>query len=163
MKKMDKFLEYLLAGLMALMLVSVTWQVITRYFMASPSSFTDELARYLLIWIGTLGAAYASGKGLHLSIDLLPSKLEGKARLRLQLFIGAIIIFFVFATFIVGGSRLVYITYSLGQTSAAMKLPLAYVYGIVPVSGIIIILYKIRDIVKLLHADPSETPHLPIS
>lgn len=156
MNKLDKFLEYLLASLMALMLLSVTWQVITRYFMASPSSFTDELARYLLIWIGTLGAAYASGKGLHLSIDLLPSKLKGEAKKRLMLFIGLIIIFFVFSTFVIGGSRLVYITYSLGQTSAAMKLPLAYVYAVVPLSGVLIVVYKIRDIIRLLDTNSSE-------
>ncbi|HBX67752.1 MAG TPA: TRAP transporter small permease, partial [Balneolaceae bacterium] len=66
MKKFNKCLEYFLATLMALMLISVCWQVLTRYVLATPSSFTDELARYLLIWIGTLGAAYTSGKRLHL-------------------------------------------------------------------------------------------------
>ena len=146
MKKLDKFLEYFLAFLMAVMLLSVCWQVFSRYILSSPSSFTDELARYLLIWIGLLGGAYAAGKSMHLSIDLLPSKLKGKSKQRLQLLIHAVVILFVFSTLVIGGMRLVYITYSLGQTSAAMQIPLAYVYIILPISGLLIVAYKIRDI-----------------
>ncbi|MBO6524660.1 MAG: TRAP transporter small permease [Balneolaceae bacterium] len=150
MNKLTKFLEYFLAFLMALMLFSVCWQVISRYVLSSPSSFTDELARYLLIWIGLLGGAYASGKGMHLAIDLLPAKLKGKSKSRLQITIHTLILVFVLCTFVLGGVRLVYITYTLGQTSAAMQIPLAYVYIIVPVSGLLIISYKARDIISLV-------------
>lgn len=147
--KFDRFLEYTLATLMALMLLSVVWQVVTRYFLGDPSSFTDELARYLLIWIGMLGGAYASGKNMHLAIDLLPAKLTGKNKYRLMIFIYILIILFVAATFVIGGIRLVYITYTLGQTSAAMQIPLAYVYSILPIAGLLMIVYKIRDIIRL--------------
>ena len=37
------------------MVINVLWQIITRYFSASPSSFSDELARYLMIWLGLIG------------------------------------------------------------------------------------------------------------
>ncbi len=154
MKTFDRFLEYFLATLMALMLLSVCWQVLTRYVFTSPSSFTDELARYLLIWIGTLGAAYASGKRLHLAIDLFPSSLEGKSKYRLSVFLNVLIILFAFAVLVVGGSRLVYITYTLGQVSAAMQLPLAYVYTILPISGLLIVYYKIRDIMLMSPENP---------
>ncbi|MEQ8526007.1 TRAP transporter small permease [Gracilimonas sp.] len=154
MKTFDRYLEYFLASLMALMLFSVCWQVLTRYVFSSPSSFTDELARYLLIWIGTLGAAYASGKRLHLAIDLFPASLEGKSKYRLSVFINVLIILFSFTVLVVGGSRLVYITYTLGQVSAAMQLPLAYVYTILPISGILIVYYKIRDIILMSPEKP---------
>ncbi|WP_421775281.1 TRAP transporter small permease [Gracilimonas sp.] len=154
MKTFDRFLEYFLATLMALMLLSVCWQVLTRYVFTSPSSFTDELARYLLIWIGTLGAAYASGKRLHLAIDLFPSSLQGKSKYRLSVFLNVLIILFAFAVLVVGGSRLVYITYTLGQVSAAMQLPLAYVYTILPISGLLIVYYKIRDIMLMSTENP---------
>ncbi len=144
-----RYFEYFLAFLMALMLLSVCWQVITRYFLGDPSSFTDELARYLMIWIGILGGAYASGRGNHLAIDLLPSKLKGKAKYRLEILINLLIIFFVFTTLVIGGTRLVYITYTLGQTSAAMQLPLAYVYIILPIAGLLITFYKVREIMTL--------------
>ena len=65
------------------------WQVLTRFVLGNPSSFTDELARYLLIWVGLFGAAYAIGKRTHLAIDLLPrGSIRGRgarrARDRLQ-------------------------------------------------------------------------------
>ncbi|MDR9409287.1 MAG: TRAP transporter small permease [Balneolaceae bacterium] len=152
MKKFDRFLEHFLASLMALMLISVSWQVISRYLLGDASSFTDELARYLLIWIGTLGAAYAAGQRMHLAIDLLPSKLTGKKKYRLAIFINLLVIFFALTVLVIGGGRLVYITYTLGQTSAAMQLPMYYVYSILPLSGILIIYYKIRDM-KMMDAD----------
>lgn len=157
MKTFNRYLEYFLVLLMALMLFSVCWQVLTRYVFSSPSSFTDELARYLLIWIGTLGAAYASGKRLHLAIELFPSSLEGKSKYRLAVLINVLIIIFAIAVMVIGGSRLVYITYTLGQVSAAMQLPLAYVYTILPISGMLIVYYKIRDIMLMSPENPDLT------
>ncbi|MEX0609216.1 MAG: TRAP transporter small permease [Balneolaceae bacterium] len=158
MKTFNRYLEYFLVTLMAVMLISVCWQVITRYFLEASSSFTDELARYVLIWIGMLGAAYASGKNLHLAIDLFPSKLKGKSHDHLNIFINLLIIVFAVTTMILGGLWLVYITYSLGQVSAAMQIPLAYVYSILPISGLLIVIYKIRDIILLLRKANSDQP-----
>ena len=76
-QKIDRFLGATVALLMGVMVINVLWQVASRYLLGSPSVFTDELANYLLIWVGLLGAAYASGKKMHLAIDLLPNKLEG--------------------------------------------------------------------------------------
>ena len=56
---LDKFLRGMLVFLMTAMVFSVSWQVVSRYLFSSPSSWTEEVARFLLIWIGTLGAAYA--------------------------------------------------------------------------------------------------------
>ena len=56
------------------MVINVLWQVFTRFFTATPSSFTDELARYLMIWLGILGAAYVAGKNEHVAIDFFAKK-----------------------------------------------------------------------------------------
>ena len=58
----DLILARTLVFLMALMVINVLWQVASRFILGSPSSFTDELARYLMIWIGILGAAYVGQK-----------------------------------------------------------------------------------------------------
>ncbi len=154
-EKSDIYIGHFLAFLMALMLVSVVWQVFTRYILGAASDFTDELARYLLIWIGTLGAAYISGKKMHLAIDLLPKSLSGKANYRLNVIISLFVMVFALSVMIIGGSRLVYITFVLGQTSATLQIPLAYVYSILPISGLLIIYYKILDILNL---EEDETP-----
>ena len=59
-KIIDKMLESLLIILMAVLVIDVLWQVASRYLLTSPSSITDELAGFLLIWVGLLGAAYVA-------------------------------------------------------------------------------------------------------
>ena len=86
-KIIDKGLELSLIFLMAFLVVDVLWQVLSRYILVSPSSMTDELAGYLLIWVGLLGAAYVSGKNEHLAIDLLLQHMRPSRRKLLRLFI----------------------------------------------------------------------------
>ncbi|MCI2229827.1 TRAP transporter small permease [Polaribacter sp. MSW13] len=145
-KKVDKILGALLATIMGIMVINVLWQVFTRFVVGTPSSFTDELARYLMIWVGVLGAAYISGRRMHVAIDLLPTRLHKEGQVKLKIFINCIIILFCFFAFIGGGFRLVYITYTLEQYSPALQIPLSLVYLVIPISGILIIYYKISDI-----------------
>ena len=146
--KIDKILANILIFIMALMVINVLWQVFSRYLMGSPSSFTDELARYLMIWVGILGAAYVSGKKGHVAIDVFLRKLSPAPQKRLRLFIDLLISLFSLTALVIGGGRLVYITYVLEQYSPAMQLPLAVVYAVIPVSGVLIIYYKIYDMIN---------------
>ena len=148
-EKIDKILGMVLAVLMAVMVVNVLWQVFTRYVVGVPSSFTDELARYLLIWIGILGAAYVSGKKMHIAIDLVPSRLTPRARARLSVFVNLIVILFAVTVLVLGGARLVYITLLLEQNSPALQIPLGGVYTIIPISGLLVVYYKISDLLNV--------------
>ena len=147
-KKIDKILGIVLIVIMSVMVINVLWQVFTRYVMTTPSSFTDELARYLMIWIGVLGAAFVSGKNMHVAIDVLPSKLNETNRKKLAKVVDFIIISFVFFAMVVGGIRLVYLTYILEQHSPALQIPLALVYLVLPLSGLLIIYYKTADLLN---------------
>ncbi|HRS91659.1 MAG TPA: TRAP transporter small permease subunit, partial [Candidatus Marinimicrobia bacterium] len=69
-KILDNILKWVVVVLMAISVFNVLWQVFTRFILHHPSSYTEELARYLLIWVGLLGAAYAAGNKMHLAIDL---------------------------------------------------------------------------------------------
>ena len=83
----EKYLEFLLVFLMSALVLDVLWQVASRYILNSPSSYTDELAGFLLIWVGFFGAAYVSGKREHLAIDLLLQKSSKKRKFYLDWFI----------------------------------------------------------------------------
>ncbi|WP_291781193.1 TRAP transporter small permease [Cecembia sp.] len=143
---LDKLVAGSLIVLMGIMVVNVTWQVVSRYVFQNPSSFTDELARYMLIWLGMLGAAYVAGQDQHLAIDILPQKLFGKARAKLMILIYSLVLLFAVLVMVLGGSNLVYITYILGQKSATLQLPLAYVYSIIPISGLLVAYYQIYQL-----------------
>ncbi len=139
----DKVIRFLLVILLGGMTINVLWQVFTRFVLQNPSSYTEELARYTLIWTGILGAAYVAGQKMHLAIDLLPTKLTGKRKIYLELIIQTAIIIFTIFVMIVGGLRLVNITFTLHQISAALQIPLGYVYLVIPISGFIILFYSL--------------------
>lgn len=147
-RKLDKFLGSFLALLLVVMVSAVLWQVFSRYVLNSPSSITEELSRYLFIWIGILGSAYAAGQQTHLAIDILHSKLSTANRLRLRIGINVLIILFSLTVLVIGGGNLVYVNYDLGQHSAALDLPLSFVYLVVPISGLLVIAYKSNEIIK---------------
>ena len=145
-KTIDKILAHFLVIIMAVMVVNVLWQVASRFIIGTPSSFTDELARYLMIWIGILGAAYVSGRNMHVAIDVLPRRFNVPIQQGLILMVRLLIILFCMVAMGIGGSRLVYITYALGQNSPALQVPLAVVYAVIPISGMLIIYFKLSDI-----------------
>ena len=144
--KLNRVLEFILIIVLGVMVLNVSWQVFSRYVLANPNSFTDELARYLMIWLGVMGTAYVSGKRLHVSIDFFPSQLNLSLQKTMEKIIISIIILATFLIFIFGGSRLVFLTYILGQKSAALQIPLYIVYLCIPLSGACIIFYKFCDL-----------------
>ncbi|MEM8486370.1 MAG: TRAP transporter small permease [Bacteroidota bacterium] len=148
----DKALSAILVTLMALLVVDVLWQVFSRYVLNSPSSFTEELARFLLIWVGLLGASYAAGKKMHLAVDILPGKVKGRRRSYLAIFILAGTILFALTVMVFGGARLVAITLYLGQTAAALQMPLGYIYLILPISGLLIAFYALLFMIDEVRA-----------
>lgn len=148
--KIDAVLKWMLVIIMAVMTLNVLWQVFSRFVLQNPSSFTDELARYLLVWAGILGAAYVAGQKMHLAIDLLSTKLEGKSKSYLEIFIETCVFIFSLTVMVIGGMRLVYITLNLNQISAALQVPLGYVYLAVPLSGLLMMFYSSFFIIEEL-------------
>ncbi len=146
----EKSIALILIILMAINVLNVLWQVFTRFVLKHPSSFSEEFARYLLVWIGVLGGAYATGKKIHLAIDILPTKLTGKSKLVLEMFIYICILLFAIFVLFVGGIRLVNLTLSLNQISAALRIKLGYVYLVVPLSGILISYFALDEIFRCI-------------
>jgi TRAP-type C4-dicarboxylate transport system permease small subunit len=141
--KLHAGLKWILIFLMALMVIDVAWQVFSRYVLQQSSSLTEELATFLLIWVGLLGSAYAYREKAHLGIDLISTKLNIRQRLIAELIVLVIIILISITVFIFGGLRLVYITFTLNQISPAMQINMGYIYSVVPLTGILFILYSI--------------------
>jgi len=146
--KVDNVIKYSLVFLMTLMVFNVLWQVFTRFIMNDPSSFTDELARYLLIWLGLLGAAYVTGQNMHLAIDYLLNKTNPNVKSKLEYVINISIFLFAFFVMVIGGVNLVSLTLYLEQISAALQIQLGYIYIVLPLSGILIMFYSGVNIIQ---------------
>ncbi|MBU1117079.1 MAG: TRAP transporter small permease [Bacteroidetes bacterium] len=144
----DATLKWILVFIIATMTLNVLWQVFSRFILRNPSSITEELARYSLIWLGILGASYVSGQKMHLAIDLLSTKLNGVSKSYLEIVIQICVLLFAFFVMVIGGIRLVQITLTLNQISAALQIPLGYVYTVVPISGALMVFYSIVYIIE---------------
>jgi TRAP-type C4-dicarboxylate transport system permease small subunit len=156
---LDAILKPALIVLMAALVAAVSWQVISRYVFSAPSSWTEEVALFLLIWIGVLGAAYAFRTGVHLGLDVLPKKLTGVPAQVLKWLTLAAVVIFAVVVLVVGGGALVALTWELKQYSAVLGLPVAFVYSVIPLAGVLICVYAIAaavdDEIKSL-ADSAE-------
>lgn len=158
MKPVSSFLEQMLAKvialLMALIVIDVSWQVVTRFIMDDPSSYTEELARFLLMWIGLLGAAYAYRRHSHLSLDLFRHSAPHERRMWMNRVIHTISLAFALVAMVYGGLKLVSLTLSLKQTSAALQIPIGYVYVCIPLSGVLISWFALDN---LIHPEINDT------
>lgn len=149
-KFIDKVLEWMLVFFMSILVIDVLWQVTSRYIMNDPSSFTDELAGFLLIWVGLLGAAYVAGKREHLAIDLMIQRSKPRRKFQLEMAISIIIVVFALIVMVIGGTWLVYTRFYLSVKSAALGLPLGIVYLVLPISGILIAYFDIDNIYNMI-------------
>lgn len=132
------------------MVLAVCWQVITRFVLKNPSTVTEEILRYLLVWTTMVGGAYAYGRRKHLSINMLAKKLPARAQKLLDIFVQAIVIAFCVVVMIIGDLRLVETTFN--QISSALHLPMPYVYASILVGGVLIIFYAIIFILEDIKA-----------
>lgn len=152
-KSITKILEVVLIALMSLIVIDVSWQIFTRFILKDPSSYTEELAGFLLIWIGLLGASYALYTKAHLGIDILMTKVKDAQRRFVEIIIYVIVLLFAFFIPVVGGIKLVNLTFDLKQVSAAMGIPMGYVYLVLPLTGILMMYYSVVFIVKALNKE----------
>ena len=158
---------YVLTVLAFALVVCVVWQVVSRYtqvwankmplvFLADllrlikPSTVTDELARFMFMWVGLLGAAQASAYKQHLAIDLLAMKLQGGAKRALNVVIECCIIAFAALVMIKGGWELTVKTFANDQVTPALQWPMGYVYMVVPLAGALMVFFAVVEIVNTL-------------
>lgn len=145
---LDKLLKVLVTSCMALMVIVVTWQVVSRYALGDPSQWTEEVARMLLIWVGLLGGVYAYREKAHLGLDLLHQKVGAVGKRRLDIITDISCGLFALGVLVVGGGSLVQLTWELKQTTAALGIPMAWVYSVLPLSGVLIVYYSIASLMQ---------------
>ncbi|MDP2058103.1 MAG: TRAP transporter small permease [Flavobacteriaceae bacterium] len=148
-QKVSRIMEIFLVALFVLLFFDVLLQVFSRYFLNASFSFTEELARFLLIWLSILGAAYLNAKREHLSMDFLYRKFSIENKKKLSILIEVFILLFALAVMVAGGFNLVYITLHLEQLSGTLQIPLGYVYAILPISGLLIMCFSVYHLSKI--------------
>jgi len=137
----DRVGDGLLVALMALAVGNVTWQVVSRFALSAPSAYTDELSRFVLVWIGLIGAARGVGERAHLAMNVLVLRLSARRREWIGVAVDALLFAFACIVLVYGGGSLVVLSLELGQRSAAMRVPLGCVYAALPLAGLMMCFY----------------------
>lgn len=144
--KVNKILEIILISIFALLVLDVLFQVFSRYIIGKSFTWTEEFARFSLIWMTVLGAAYLNAKKEHLSMDFVYEKLSPSNKRKASILIEILVFLFALIIMVIGGGNLVYTTLHLEQLSGTLRIPLGYIYAIMPFSGFIIMCFSVYHI-----------------
>lgn len=147
--KVCRIMEIFLVVIFALLVLDVLWQVFSRYILNRSFSWTEELARFSLIWLSIMGAAYLNAKREHLSMDFLYRKFNAATKKKVSMFIEVCVFLFALIVMVIGGFNLVYTTLHLEQLSGTLRIPLGYIYAILPFSGLLIMCFSVYHTSKI--------------
>ncbi len=137
----DSLLRWVIIAIFTVLVACVTWQVLSRYVLGTPSTLTDEIARFLFMWLALIGGAYTFGARRHLAIDLLTSPLSGRRKLASEAAILLVVASFAAVVMIWGGYSLVSRTLASGQVTPALRISMGWIYGAIPFAGAVILYY----------------------
>ncbi|MDN4493024.1 TRAP transporter small permease [Ureibacillus aquaedulcis] len=152
---LDKILSTICVVLFGALVLLVTWQVFTRFILNNPSTFSEELAKYCFVWLVLFGAAFVFGENGHMRIEFIQDALPKKFKMAVQIFIELSIIAFSALVLLSGGLAITKLAWA--QMSAALHIPVGYLYSVMPICGVIVIFYCIYNIYFILkHKKPLE-------
>ena len=154
MKTIDKIVSYLIkASEIVMVLISVIMTiamfllVVNRYLFGTGITWTEELTRFINIWMILLGASVLARDNQHINVTILDGFLKGKAILALQIIRNLIYIVFSILLVYLGLQTLNVVA---AQTSANMLIKMNYVYLAIPLGSLLTILYLALNSLKLI-------------
>ncbi len=145
---LDKVLITICVVLFIEMTIVGTYQIVTRYFFNSPSTVSEEIVTYSFTWLAILGAASVFGKRGHLCMTFFSAKFTGKKKAYLDIFSELCVMLTAVSLLIYGG----YIMSSenFSQETASLGISMGLMYGVIPLSGVIICIYSILNLVDIM-------------
>lgn len=144
---LDKTLSVACSVMFAAIVCIGTYQIVTRYIFNSPSSVSEELLTYTFAWMALLVSALVFGKREHLRVSVFADRLQGKNRTWLDLFIETMVVAVALVVLLYGGLTIMELTMS--QKTASLGIPMGAVYAVVPLTGLLIGIYGVFNIMDL--------------
>ena len=128
-----RLLTWLMVATVAILIVPVTLQVVSRYTaLIPPWIWTEELSRFLFIWMIMLGAMIAVREGTHFVVDVLPD-LSPRPAAALQIVANLFVLVFALV-FVWWGIQ--FVRFGWDQTSELAELPMVFIFAAWPLAGL---------------------------
>ncbi len=144
---LEKILNWLTVLPFMAMVVLVLCQVYTRFFTNNSLTWSEELSRYLMVYMVFFAAILVTREKRHIRIENLTGRLHGVPRKVVAVVAGLIQLAFLVIV-IVGYFK--FAPTAAMRTSATNHIPMTFVYMCVPISCFFMAVYFLRDIVKAL-------------
>lgn len=145
---LDAVLRAACVVLFAVLVVLVTWQVVTRLVLSAPSVWTEEAARYVFIWLSLVGIAVATGEKADVAIDYLVGKAPVPVQRVLEVVAYLATLTFALVVMVWGGWGNA--EQNWGQANPVLPVSAGVLYLAVPVSGVLMSVYLVHHLVRTL-------------
>jgi TRAP-type C4-dicarboxylate transport system permease small subunit len=132
-------------GMVAAMTVTIIVQVFLRYLFLYSLSWSEEVARYLMIWVSFLGASLAVKYGFHIGVEFVVNKISERRRKGITLLAKLSTLFFL-VLFTIGGFQVAWAVRD--QDSPALLFSMFFAYASAPVGGIFMIIQLLNSMVE---------------
>lgn len=144
-----------LAGISFLAMVILTcWQVLTRYILKNPSTWSEELVGYLFAWMSLMGASLVTSERGHMNIPILVERLGATAQKGLNC-LGEIIAFLFSSIILVfGGVQIT--TLAMGQMTSSLGVPIGIFYIVLPLCGVLNMIYTVLNMIDIVQGKAEE-------
>ncbi|MCI8768888.1 MAG: TRAP transporter small permease [Ruminococcus sp.] len=144
-----------LAGISFLAMVLLTcWQVLTRYVLQNPSTWSEELVGYLFAWMSLLGASLVTCERGHMNIPIIVERLSEPIQKLLNC-LGEVIAFLFSAIILVfGGAQIT--TLAMGQMTSSLGVPIGIFYIVLPLCGVLNMIYTVLNIINIIQGRTEE-------
>lgn len=144
--------EYLLFAMIAVMVVVVFAQVFCRFVLRASLPWSEELSRYVMVWISMLGASIGIRRKGHVGVEAIVMMLPGGLR-KLASMVTTLIACCFFTGMIIFGVRICGIV--AAQESPAMEISMAIPYGALVAGGLLMLLYSVEELVNTRKTAPA--------
>ena len=152
MKQLRRYLNFALnalaGGSFLAMVLLTCWQVLTRYILRNPSTWSEEMVSYLFAWMSLLGASLVVGERGHMNIPILVERLHDRARKFFAIFGEIVACIFSGVILVYGGIQIT--SLAMGQMTSSLGVPIGIFYVVLPLSGALNIIYTILNIVDIV-------------
>lgn len=128
--------EYLVVFLLTVMTAVVFWQVVARFVLKTPLPWSEELARYFLVWTTFLGASIGVKRGAHIGVEAFTLLLPKNARKIVQYLAVALSVIFLLVVF-KESITIIQKQLATNQVSPAMRIPMWWAYAAIPVGTLL--------------------------
>lgn len=145
---LDKTLEWFCVALFVVLVVDVTWQVFTRQVLNDPSGWSEELAKYVFIWLGLFGSSLVFGERGHIAVDFAVRKTPEHIQRIIAIFVQVSIIVFAIVVLIQGGYKVSVLAWN--QNLTGLPVNVGWLYIALPITGVLTVFYSLFHLVGLV-------------